>query len=118
MASTKDVIKFLSEWKQAKFIDFVPRQKNLEGLKSLGLTAGMAKSCLRSLSLENYVSGPEVDKDRGTKDIWVFGGRIHKTDVYMKIKLYEFNDMFQAKCLSFHPSEWPLRYPFKGGEKP
>ena len=84
------------------FIDFV-RQKNL-GIKTLGITIKIARGLLQSLSIENYVSGPELT---GTKfcDIWVFGLPLDKTEVYIKIKMFDVKGRTRCKCLSFHPAE-------------
>ncbi len=117
MAHRDLAIQFLAEWKPASriFIDFVPRQKNLEGLKTLGITIKIARGLLQSLSIENYVSGPELDRDKGTVDIWVFGLPLDKTEVYIKIKMFDVKGRARCKCLSFHPAEKRLSYPHAGG---
>ena|SRR3989338_1832358 len=117
MAIKTEVLQFLSKWRPEaeQFIDFVPRQKNIEGMLKLGITKNMAKQMLCSLGVENYVSGPEMDRDRGKKDIWVFGIKCKGQDVYIKIKLYDRGGSWGAKCLSFHPADRPLRYPFSRG---
>ena len=116
MPSRDSVIQFLAGWKPASctFIDFVPRQKNIEGLKSLGITMKIARELLQSISIENYVSGPELDRDKGTQDIWVFGLILGQAQVYIKIKMYQVQGTNKCKCLSFHPAEKPLSYPFAG----
>ena len=117
MSSRDSVIQFLAGWKPASctFIDFVPRQKNIEGLKSLGITMKIARELLQSISIENYVSVPELDRDKGTQDIWVFGITVGQVEVFVKIKMYQVQGTAKCKCLSFHPAERPLSYPFAGG---
>ncbi|MBI4209088.1 MAG: hypothetical protein HY538_05205 [Deltaproteobacteria bacterium] len=112
-----EVERFLKKWREASlgFIDFVPRRKNLEGLTQLGLTLSLARKILRGLKAQNYVSGPEADRDRDTKDIWVFGIQVGGSQVYIKIKIFKWGHEYRAKCLSFHPAEKPLRFPFAGG---
>jgi hypothetical protein len=108
---------FLKKWREVShgFIDFVPRRENMEGLTQLGLTLSLARKTLRELKVENYVSGPEVDRDRGTKDIWVFGIQVGEYQVYIKIKIFKWEHEYRAKCLSFHPAEKSLHFPFAGG---
>ena len=116
---TEEIVQFLKDWKVAassQIIDFVPRPKNIEGIKELGLTIRQARLILQSLVLENYVSGPVSDTDRQHDKIWVFGLNIESREVYIKIKLFMYQKILKAKCLSFHPAEYPLRYPFKGGD--
>ncbi len=119
MPTRESVIQFLAAWKSASriFIDFVPRQKNIEGLKNLEITIKIARELLQSISIENYVSGPEIDRDKGTRDIWVFGLTIGRIEVYIKIKMFQVQGTAKCKCLSFHPAEQPLSYPFAGGDQ-
>lgn len=115
MATEQEVIQFLRKWKEVTAhlaIDFVPRGKNIEGIKKLGITIKMAKKMLCELAVENYVLGPEKDEKHGTRDIWVFGLKGRRMEIYIKIKLYEGGGVLRSKCLSFHPAEYPLRYPF------
>ncbi len=117
MANREEIKRFLDSWKLAcgTFIDFIPRQKNIDGIRKLNLTKRQAMEILHSLAVENYVSGPEMDKDKGTRDIWIFGYKLEGIDIYIKIKIFHFENQERAKCLSFHPAEIPLRYPFSGG---
>ena len=117
MATQDDVKRFLKSWKKAAayFIDFVPRNKNIEGLQKLGLNVQLARKILKGLAVEDYVSGPELDRDKGTNDIWVFGVSENNQEVYIKIKLFSFQGQERAKCISFHPAEHPLKYPLSGG---
>jgi hypothetical protein len=42
--------------------------------------------------------------------VWVFGKHIEGTEVYIKLKL---TNTEAPKCLSFHPAERTLHYPFR-----
>jgi len=108
------VLNFLREWKKAcdlYKISFVNRPKNLESIKQLGLTVTGAKELLRHLTVQDYVAGPKADKDK-PGEVWEFGLLINGIEVYVKVKLFEFNDEKKAKCISFHSAEHRLSFPF------
>ena len=115
MAAREEVSIFLSEWREAtgNFIDFVPRLKNRITLQELRITETEAKKCVQNLRVENYVSGPEIDIDKNTKDIWIFGLKIKGEKIYIKVKIYQYHGIIEAKCLSFHKADHTLYYPFK-----
>jgi len=71
-----------------------------------------------NLSPEDYCWGPETDADEPKEDVWAFGAHdIDGTEIYIKLKLKTMPEGFVAKCISFHKSTWPLKYPLqkKGG---
>ena len=45
-------------------------------------------------------------------DMWVFGKDVKGQEVYIKISLGQENR--QTICISFHISEYKMKYPFKG----
>jgi len=45
-------------------------------------------------------------------DMWVFGKDVKGQEVYIKISLGQKNS--QTICISFHISEYKMKYPFKG----
>jgi hypothetical protein len=114
----------LSEFKRIaarRGIDFVPRSKNLASLSRLGLTKKNAKEEILSLAITDYCGGPEPDKDK-PGEIWEFGKIIESTDVYIKLKIAQVGKEMIAKCISFHPAEFPISFPLrkkrkKGGEE-
>lgn len=118
MATEVQVLQFLEEWKSVKNIDIVSRTDNRETIKELWLTFKAAKEILKNLALENYVAGPVYDRDRKSKkkDMWIFGIFMERKEVYIKIRLYEFEGQKKAKCISFHITERPQKYPFIGGK--
>ena len=114
------VAKFLKEFKkiatEGRGIDFIPRNKNRDALLKLGLTKKNAKQEILSLSVDDYCSGPEPDKDRGG-EIWEFGKTLEGKEVYIKLKIAQAGKEEIAKCISFHPPNFPLIFPFRRGDK-
>ncbi|WP_051205584.1 type II toxin-antitoxin system MqsR family toxin [Butyrivibrio sp. FC2001] len=82
------------------------RKKNMDLFAKLGITATGCLTYLRQLTYENYLSGPEDDRDTGEKDcVWEFGIVINEIDIYIKI-VHKVND--NMLVLSFHEAERPL----------
>jgi len=117
----KAVARFLEDF-NALTIDqkpkVIPREKNRDVLISLGLTLKNQWDILRSLTVEDYVAGPEPDRQR-KGDVWMFGVKVQTTELYIKLKLVEYiplatgKPVREAVCISFHPAEYPLTYPLK-----
>ncbi|MFH1134598.1 MAG: hypothetical protein V1816_00780 [Pseudomonadota bacterium] len=102
---------FLKEFKiliEKDRIWVVQRDKNLT---PLGLNNTQCIQELLDLSVENYVAGPKKDRDRPGV-IWEFGKMIGDTEVYIKLKIADDGAEKHAVCISFHPAEWPMNYPF------
>jgi hypothetical protein len=59
----------------------------MDTLALLGITIADAEATILSLIATDYVSGPEADHDSCVGEIWVFGKRIDRVDVYIKLKL-------------------------------
>jgi hypothetical protein len=112
----EQVTRFLAEFKRiasTKGIVLIRRDKTIQGLVDLGLTKMIALNELTSLTLQEYVSGPEADKDPNcTGDIWVFGKVINGIPAYIKLKIEVKGGCEFAKCLSFHPAEYVMHFPF------
>ena len=93
-------------------IAFRPRDKNLEALSELDITADQRIEYLLNLKVENYCSGPNKDTFDPTKpDLYEFGIQIKGKEVYIKISLGLFNK--RVDCMSFHPAEFPMKYLLK-----
>jgi hypothetical protein len=96
----------------------IDRQKNQDTLLALGLTLTNQWHILLQLEVEDYVSGPEQDRQRAG-DVWVFGKQLAVQELYIKIKLAEYipldtgQRVRKAVCISFHIAEQPLVYPLK-----
>ena len=111
-----EVIKFLLKFKQAASsggIDLVPRSGMKETLSFLGFTKKNLEEILMGLSVTDYCRGPLPDKGR-PGELWEFGKNFDGYEVYIKLKVVEAGSSDIAKCISFHISTYPLKYPFKG----
>lgn len=86
-------------------------KKNLDTLIQLGITTIQRDDVIRQLKVEDYCSGPFEDEYKPKDSLWVFGKTIDEHEIYIKLKI-DLNRN-QAICLSFHISEYPMRYPFK-----
>jgi hypothetical protein len=78
-------------------------KKNTEFLSTNGITPRERLSQIRSLQVADYWEGPEREYN-GSADpvIWKFKRRYQGHEIYIKIKLIEGDDGFNAVCLSFH----------------
>lgn len=107
---------FLIEFKRiatvGRGIDFVPRRDNLDALAELGITYGNARSEIMALSVTDFCEGPVEDRDK-PGEIWIFGKEIEGKEVYIKLKIASAGDEKLAKCISFHVSRRPLRFPYR-----
>lgn len=90
----------------------ISTDKNIQALANFNITPRQRRDIILHLSVENYVDGPLLDKDRGGEGIWIFGERVQEEEVYIKLNLFEVKGKYCASCLSFHPAEWSLTYPF------
>jgi len=123
LATWEQVQRFLVEFKQivtkGRGVDLVSRRESLNTLRDLGLTKQNLEQLLLSLSPVNYCVGPKADRDR-PGEVWVFGTHVQDVEIYIKLKIASVSDVRIAKCISFHPAEFSLKYPHKkrriGGE--
>ena len=91
---------------------FENREKNIQALLDLEITSVRRKQYLRSLLVEDYISGPNADtNDKSRFPYWEFGKSIKNKDVYIKISLNKENK--SVICISFHLAEFPLKYRYK-----
>jgi len=111
-----EVATFLKEFKlivtQGRGLDVISRQVNIQALIDLGLTEQNRKQEILTLNVQDYCSGPEPDDSR-PGNIWIFGRRINGKAVYVKLKIADVGRNKIAKCISFHPAQYFLTYPFK-----
>jgi hypothetical protein len=85
--------------------------KNIQTLKDLGITARIRDEFILSIALEDYSSGPNPD-ELHHGDYWVFGKPLDEKEIYVKLKIVTYNNGNErAVCISFHPSEYPLKHP-------
>lgn len=114
MTLKEDVEKFLKEFKyKMDFFDivFIDRLKNRKTILELGITVNEQKSIIKSIALEDFSEGPIKAAVKEWGELWVFGKDISGHDVYIKISLGSPNH--STICVSFHISEFPIKYPFK-----
>jgi len=115
MATKQEVEHFLSEFRtkmrifQIIFRD--DRGKNAQALLDLEISPGKRKEIIEKLSMEDYSQGPLEEQMSNIAPMWVFGKNVRETEVYIKISMGKENS--QTICISFHPAEYSMNYPFK-----
>ncbi len=123
MATRQDVVDFLDTFKGATMLDYFyikHRQKNTQGLLDLGLSFDERKEIILGLTPEDYVAGPKPDDTDCRKEVWEFGKDVEGTEVYIKLRVardQKRRNVYHAMVWSFHPAEYPMRYPLRGGRK-
>jgi hypothetical protein len=116
-ASESEVVGFLKRFKtQASHseIQFVRRKRCLDDIARLGLSRQDAEDIILGLSVTEYAEGPEEDHDGTPGEIWVFGKETQGQMVYIKLK----SDGTNAKCLSFHPADHTMQFPYARKRSP
>lgn len=87
--------------------------KNIQALRDLGINARLRDEFILSVAKDDYSSGPNPDEYHPGY-YWVFGKNLDAVEIYIKLKIVSLNNGNErAVCLSFHPSEHPLKYPFR-----
>jgi hypothetical protein len=112
----RQILNFLNDFKElmGQGHYFVKEHyKNMQTLKDLGINGRMRDEIILSVAIENYSSGPNPDEYHpGT--YWIFGKDLDTIEMYIKLKIVSYNNGNEmAVCFSFHPSEHPLKYPFR-----
>ncbi len=87
------------------------RGKNKKTLEELEIVPSYRKVVIESLTAEDYVEGPVIDKLNKLGEMWVFGKDVKDREIYIKIMISE--HCGQTICISFHLAEHPMKYPFK-----
>ena len=104
-SSTGDIQKILTDMRlgmDSNRFQPINRSKNIRTLTNLGLTWEDAKEEIYKLGVNEYVSGPDADRDRpGTDDFWKFKKVISGFTIYIKFKVEYMNDG-KVKVVSFH----------------
>lgn len=114
MTTKNEVSGFLSAFNvKSKIFDviFLSRDKNLQTLLFLEITALSRREVVMSLTFEDYSEGPLTDTLNKGPDIWVFGKTIKGHEVYIKITMGTPGN--STICISFHLSEYKMAYPLK-----
>ncbi len=104
MADHSEIKLFLHSVKYADFIDFVPTEKNRQTRFLIGMTTYDQEDMVRNLSIDDYYSGPEKDRDPSRLGmLWMFKHTYRGHELYIKLKevqIVEGNSI--VKCLSCH----------------
>lgn len=115
MANKSDVSGFLQAFfAKCRVFDIIFRDlrlKNAQTLLDLEITPLERRSIIESLKPEDYSEGPLDDRLYGINSMWVFGKKYGENEFYIKISMGIPDS--QVICISFHPAEFPIRYPFK-----
>ncbi|MCK9414912.1 MAG: toxin [Prolixibacteraceae bacterium] len=115
MATKKEVEHFLSEFRTKmrifQIIFWDDRGKNAQTLLDLEISPGKRKEIIEKITIEDYSQGPLEEQMSGMAPMWIFGKSVKETEVYIKISMGRENS--QTICISFHPAEYNMNYPFK-----
>lgn len=117
--SIEEVKKFLDDFHQkTKIFDVVfrdERNKNFHTLIRLEISAIQRKEIIKTLCPEDFSEGPLTDTLHHIAEMWVFGKKHKKQEVYIKISMgYPSSSTI---CISFHIAEKNMNYPFKKEKK-
>lgn len=88
------------------------RSKNVQALIDLGIVANARKSVLEKLTIQDFSEGPTKDGLNSGPDLWVFGKEVKEQEVYIKVTIGMAKEG-PVLCISFHPSERSMQFPFK-----
>ena len=111
-ASKREAAQFLAEAKRCVSLRRVvgPFEDDWETLGVLGITPSEVQAVILSLTVDDYCSGPEPDRDpRRPGDVWLFLHHMEDSSLELYIKLKVSPDGPYLIVLSFHPPEHPIR---------
>jgi len=96
------------------------RKKNEQALVDLDITPSERRKILMRLQPSDYHAGPKPDDTDDTKQVWEFGKTVQGKEVYIKLQVVDdpkIRKAHHAVLWSFHPAEFRLKYPLRGGRK-
>ena len=112
----RQVLNFLKDFKELMgqgHYYVKEHHKNIQTLRDLGINARLRDEFILTVAPDDYSSGPNPDEYHPGY-YWVFGKYFDAVEIYIKLKIVSFNNGNErAVCFSFHPSERPLKYPFR-----
>jgi hypothetical protein len=115
MSGEAEVELFLKEFKdKLNFWGVIfrdDRSKNNQTLLDLEIRPIDREKVLKALEGEDYSERPLEEKLYAGADMWVFGKTVKKNEIYIKITMGYVNS--EVLCISFHLSEYEIKYPFK-----
>ena len=116
MVTKECVESFLKQFHQKlKIFNIIYRDargKNIQTLADLEITSKYRETIIKEITVEDYSQGPIVDALNHMGDMWDFGKDVKGQEVYIKISLGQENS--HTICMSFHITEYKMKYPFKG----
>ena len=119
MTNIREVSRFIIKCKFAIRNNFIFEwtEKNKLTLIELGYNLDDVEDVITSLSKADYTKGPLHDLDGYKGDFWLFGRTIQNREIYIKLKIKDFNTTGDKKlsvyCISFHFADEPQSNPFK-----
>lgn len=114
MASEDEVRAFLNSFNTyAKVFDIyvINRVENTQALLDLEISANERKEIIMNSHTTDYFKGPSTDRDRPEFEVWEFGKIVKNTEVYIKLTRRRENS--RSICISFHPANHQITYPYK-----
>lgn len=107
-ASESDFKEFIKKFRECWLprCHVLKRPKNETCIHTLGITEKHRKNEIMSLGYRHYVKGPEPDDNKSPGEIWFFNKKVKGTEIYIKLKIWEYKKRNYAKCISFHPKEY------------
>lgn len=115
VTNIEDVQRFLDDFHlKTKIFDIIfrdERGKNFNSLLKLEISSLRRKQIIAGLCTGDYSEGPLSDILYHISDMWVFGKKINKQEVYIKISMGRPGS--NTICISFHIAEKSMKFPFK-----
>ena len=122
----QDVEFFLKEFKArmaSKGVIIIERRENLQGMFDLEINPETRLKVLKSLEASDYYRGPSTQSG-WLGEAWEFGKVVNSKEAYIKVSMGVAKTAGQPGqegvavhqpviCISFHPAEKPITYPFK-----
>ena len=108
-ATTRQINAFLRNFRHAKTVIFLPREKNMTLINRLAYRRHDAINIAKNLTVHDYYAGPKDDFDQERKArgevVWEFKTIVEKMPVYIKLQLRK-QPAGQAFIISFHADEF------------
>lgn len=118
MAPLIEVDEFLYTFKQLKRkhgLIILDREKNLQALLDMETTVKKREAVIMGLRPQDYIRGPRPDEVHRGFEFWEFGKKVDiYGEVYMVyIKLSIRFEHMPVICMSFHPAERAMTFPYE-----
>ena len=97
--------------KEKHGILFYQREKNIQALLTLGVSAQQREAIVMGLEPRDYYRGPREDVLVSGAEFWEFGKMVRNYMVYIKLSIGVNGS--PVCCFSFHPAEREMVFPYK-----